>query len=92
MLDSDKEYFTYTLTDKEAKLEKLYDKVNIIENFTMYLESFLQEKEDWIRALKNKLSMNEMDLTHPSSMVSKLGLVLKNLMISSVSLSLMVIK
>lgn len=50
VLNIDKEYLTYTLTEKEEKLEKLYAKINILNNSTIYLEYFLQEKEDLVRA------------------------------------------
>lgn len=41
MLESDKEYLMYALIEMEVEVEQLYVRVNIINNSTVYLESFL---------------------------------------------------
>lgn len=53
VLESDKEYLGYTLSKEGEKFDKLHAKVNILNNSTIYLESFLQEKKDLIRNLKH---------------------------------------
>lgn len=42
-LENEKEYLAYSLTEKEAELEQLHAKVNILNNSIIYLESFFQE-------------------------------------------------
>lgn len=54
ILESDKEYLTYTLIKKEAKVEHLHARINILNNSTTNLESFLKEKKELIRALNYK--------------------------------------
>lgn len=72
MLKSDKEYLKYALIEKEAELEQLHAKVNILNTFTIYLESFLQEKKDLIRSLKDMLLVSKKELFHSFYIVSKL--------------------
>lgn len=72
MLESDKQYLAYILSKREAKLEQLYSKVNILNNFSISIESFFHEKEDLVRSLKDKNLVSEKELTHSSYMVCKM--------------------
>lgn len=53
--------------------------MSILNNYITYLEYFLREKEDLIRALKDKLNMSEKKLTQSSSIVNKLMFGSQNL-------------
>lgn len=43
MLESAKEYMAFSLNKKEAKVEKLHERVKKINNYMAYLESFLKK-------------------------------------------------
>lgn len=62
----------YSLMENEAKVEQMHEIVRIINNYVAYLEWFLKENEDMIKALKEKLNVNEKELAHFAYVVNKM--------------------
>lgn len=74
ILESDKEYLEYTLFEKDVELGQLHENVKNLSSFFVFLESTIQEKEDVIRALREKNMMFQEELTHSLSKVCNLML------------------
>lgn len=79
VFESDKEYMTHTLFEKDMELEKLHEKVKSLNISADFLESFIQEKEDLILALGEKLFKCQEELAHFFSIFCKLILGAQNL-------------
>lgn len=63
-------YHTFLL--KKVELEQFHANINILKNSIAFLDPFLQEKEDLIVALKDKLLLREKEISHSSSIVNKM--------------------
>lgn len=70
------EYFVYTFIEKEAEIDELYPKVNILNNSIVYLEIFLHKRKIQLKRWRmDKFLFSEKYLTHSSSMVNKMIIV-----------------